>query len=497
MEPVNGFHNQREGAYVATVGLEVHAQLKTDTKIFCGCRTDFGAEPNTQTCPVCLGLPGALPVLNDQAVRLALRAGLATHCRIASRSLFARKNYFYPDVPKNYQITQYDRPLCSEGWLELPVGGEARRYGITRIHLEEDAGKLLHGEGDGSPTQVDLNRAGVPLIEIVTAPDMCSGEEAIAFVTHLREILVYLDVCDGNMEEGSLRCDANVSICPQDDAEPGTKVEVKNMNSLKAVRQAVEYEIQRQSDILARGERVAQQTRGWDADVGRTRFMRSKEYVQDYRYFPEPDLPPLAISDEELRTEQQSLPELPSEKRARWMQQFGLPAYDADLLSESPQLADYFEATAIALGDGKAASNWIMSELLAVLRERNWSVESFPVTPADLAELLRHIQDGVLSSTLAKEVFAEMIATGQGAATIVQQKGLRQTSDKDAITTVVSDVLAQHPEEVRQYARGKQKLFGFFMGEVMDAMGGRANPQIAHAILQEELSRRSRVDEES
>ena len=507
MEPLK----EDPGRYAASVGLEVHAQLKTATKIFCSCRTTFGASPNSHTCPVCLGLPGALPVLNTQAVTFALRVGLVTHCRVARQSLFARKNYFYPDVPKNYQITQYDRPLGETGWLEITLGDRPRRISIARIHLEEDAGKLLHGvlhgvphgasqdtpqvAGGGAHTRVDLNRAGVPLLEIVTAPELSSGEEASRFLTQLRQLLVYLDVCDGNLEEGSLRCDANVSVRPHDDAEEGTKIEVKNMNSFKAVRMAVDHEIDRQSALLADGRRIRQETRAWDADAGRTRFMRSKEFAHDYRYFPEPDLPPLVITEDELQVVRDSLPELPTARVARLQAEYDLPAYDAALLAEIPQLADYFEATAKHLGGGpataKAASNWIMAEVLGVLKELGTNIEDFTVSAARLAELLALVREGTISGKIAKGVFAEMVATGRQAGDIVAAAGLQQTSDEETIAAVVAEVLDAHPTEVKAFLAGKERLLAFFMGEVMRRTAGRVNPRLTDALLREALDRRS------
>ena len=484
------------GEYEPVVGLEVHAQLKTRTKLFCGCRAEFGAAPNSLTCPVCLGLPGALPVLNDAAVTCALRVCLATNCRVATRSYFARKSYFYPDVPKNYQVTMYDRPLGAGGWLDIRSGEEPDeqpgerpvRCGIARIHLEEDAGKSLHGGKDDPCTRVDLNRAGVPLIEIVTNPDLRHGAEAHAFLSDLRRLLIYLDVCDGNLEEGSLRCDANISVRRAGATVSGTRTEVKNLNSLKAVRQAIDHEIARQIVLLEAGGRVRQETLTWDPAGGCTRFLRSKEQVHDYRYFPEPDLPPLEVSERELAGIRSTLPELPAARRARLASEYGLPAHDAALMADLPQLADYFEATARALGDGQAAGNWIKTEVLRALHDRHSEITELAVTPAQLADLLRLIATGVISGKIAKRVFAEMVATGNAAAGIVSRRGLEQRSDLDEILAVVREVLDAHPEEAQAYRGGKQRVLTFFVGEVMRATGGRANPQLTDRLLRKELA---------
>ena len=473
--------------FAAVIGLEVHAQLRTATKLFCGCRADYCAAPNSQTCPVCLGLPGALPVLNARAVEFALRLGLATESAVARRSLFARKNYFYPDLPKGYQISQYELPVCADGRLEIRVGGVARSIGIERIHLEEDAGKSLHG---GGGTRLDLNRAGVPLLEIVSRPELRSGEEAHAYLTRLRQLLVYLEICDGNLEEGSLRCDANVSIRPRGATALGPRTEIKNLNSLRGVWKAIDFELARHAAIVSAGGRVEQATFGWDAAAGRTVFRRTKEEARDYRYFPEPDLPPLVVTEEELAAVNATLPELPHAREARLAAQYGLPPADAARLADGRRLADYFEATAAALGDGRAAANWILAELLRFVHERGLAIDDFPVGPAGTAALLALVRDGTLSGRIAKEVFAEMVETGADAAAIVAAKGLRQESDAAPLAAAVAAVLDAHPKLVADYRGGRTKLFGFFVGELMKATGGRANPELANRLLAGALARR-------
>ncbi|MHB8080085.1 MAG: Asp-tRNA(Asn)/Glu-tRNA(Gln) amidotransferase subunit GatB [Candidatus Krumholzibacteriia bacterium] len=474
--------------FAAVIGLEVHAQLRTATKLFCGCRADYGAPPNSRTCPVCLGLPGVLPVLNARAVEFALRLGVAVEATIARRSLFARKNYFYPDLPKGYQISQYELPVCTDGRLAIRVGGGTRSIGIERIHLEEDAGKSLHGAG---ATRLDFNRAGVPLLEIVSRPELRSGEEAHAYLTRLRQLLVYLEICDGNLEEGSLRCDANVSIRTPGVIALGPRTEIKNLNSLRGVWKAIDYELARHGDIVRGGGRVAQATCGWDAAAGRTVFRRAKEAAHDYRYFPEPDLPPLLVTEEELAAVNATLPELPHAREARLGAQYDLPPADAARLADSRPLADYFEATAAALGDGRAAANWILAEALRYVNEAGGDIAAFPVAPAGLAALLALVRDGTLSGRIAKEVFAEMVATGAAAAAIVAARGLRQESDAAPLAAAAAAVLDAHPRQVADYLAGRTKLFGFFVGELMRATGGRANPELANRLLAEALARRS------
>ena len=450
------------------IGLEIHAQLLTDSKIFCGSSAAFGGGPNTHICPVCLGLPGALPVLNRRAVDYAIRASLALGCTINERSIFARKNYFYPDLPKGYQISQYEQPLASDGRL-LDVG-------IIRVHLEEDAGKSLHeGFADsGKRTYVDFNRAGVPLVEIVTHPDLRSAADAAAFFSALRDILVWLGVNDGNMEEGSLRCDANVSVRPAGAAGLGTKAEVKNLNSFRFLQKALEYEIDRQIEVVSAGGRVVQETRLWDAGAGRTVSMRSKEEAHDYRYFPEPDLPPLVVDAARVDAIRREMPELPAARRARFVAAYALPEYDAGQLTQSRALADYFEAVVAAGAPAKAASNWTMQVGPAV-------------DAAKLAGLIALVEQGTISSSVAKEVFQTMTATGRGADEIVAAEGLTQISDDAAIAALVAGVLAQHGDAVAQYRAGKHATFGFLVGQVMKAAGGKANPKRINELLRQAL----------
>jgi len=475
--------------YEAVIGLEIHAQLRTVTKIFCGCRTDFGAPPNSQVCPVCLGLPGALPVLNSAAVDYAIKAALALGCRVQPTSIFARKNYFYPDLPKGYQISQYERPLALGGGLDITVNGVSKRVGLTRIHMEEDAGKSLH---EGFPdsdrrTYVDYNRSGVPLIEIVTEPDMRSAAEAAEFFSRLRDILVWLGVSDGNMEEGSLRCDANVSVRPAGETKFGTKAEVKNVNSFRYLEKALEFEIDRQIGILESGGRVVQETRLWDSSTGRTYAMRSKEEAHDYRYFPEPDLPPLVIDEARIERVRATMPELPEARCRRLVEQYAIPAYDAGVLTQSAALADYFEATAAASGNPKAASNWIMGEVLRTLKERGQSIEQAAITPQALAGLIKLIDNGTISNSVGKEVFARMYDTGQTADAIVAAEGLAQIGDEGALLAIVRDVVSRHADAVAQYRAGKQQTFGFLVGQVMKGSRGKANPKLASDLLKREL----------
>ncbi|HET7219200.1 MAG TPA: Asp-tRNA(Asn)/Glu-tRNA(Gln) amidotransferase subunit GatB [Vicinamibacterales bacterium] len=475
--------------YEPVIGLEIHAQLLTDTKIFCGCSTRFGAPPNTNVCAVCLGLPGALPVLNRRAVEFAIRAALALNCQVQPISIFARKNYFYPDLPKGYQISQYERPIALAGHVEYESGGATRRVGITRAHLEEDAGKSLH---EGFPdsdrkTYLDFNRSGVPLLEIVTEPDIRSAADAGEFFSRLRAILVAVGINDGNMEEGSLRCDANVSVRPAGAARFGTKAEVKNLNSFRHVQKALEFEIERQTAIVADGGRVEQETRLWDANAGRTVSMRSKEEAHDYRYFPEPDLPPLEVAAAWVDEVRRTLPELPDARKRRLVAQYALPDYDAALLTQSRALADYFEAAAAAAGNAKAASNWIMGELTRKMNELGIGIESSAIAPEALAGLIRLIDAGTITGPIAKDVFEKMYASGRSAQEIVAGEGLASINDDAALEQAVREALAANETAVAQYRAGKQQTFGFLVGQVMKATKGKANPATVNALMRKLL----------
>jgi aspartyl-tRNA(Asn)/glutamyl-tRNA(Gln) amidotransferase subunit B len=468
------------------IGLEVHAQLKTRSKIFCGCSTVFGAEPNTHVCPVCLGMPGVLPVLNKKVVEYALRMAIATHCRISPESRFARKKYFYPDLPNGYQISQYEMPIALAGHIDIELNGALKRIGITRIHMEEDAGKLLH-DPEESFSRVDLNRTGVPLIEIVSEPDMRSAEEAGAYLRKLRSILRYLDICDGNMEEGSFRCDANVSIRPAGTEPFGTRTELKNLNSFKHVEKAIAYEINRQKDLRMDGREIVQETLLWNPDRGQTTSMRSKEEAHDYRYFPDPDLLPLTVDEMWIQQITDALPELPDAKRDRFMTAYGLSAYDADVLTVSRELADYFESCLENYGNPKQAANWIMGSLLALLNAEGKDIQQSPISPQSLAALLKLIDSNVISGKIAKTVFDEMARSGKSPETIVKEKGLVQVSDSTEIEHVVRKVMDANPKEVEDYRNGKEKVFGFFVGQVMRETKGKANPQRVNEILKAQL----------
>src|SRR3954466_4519662 len=477
-------------AWETVIGLEVHVQLRTRTKMFCADRTTFGDPPNTNVCPVCLGLPGALPVPNAEAIRLGTQASLALGCTVHETSVFARKNYFYPDLPKGYQISQYDRPLATDGALEFETAGEPRRVGIIRVHLEEDAGKSLH---DGLPdseraTALDFNRSGVPLIEIVSHPDVRSAAEAAEYFTRMRAILVAAGVTDGNMEEGSLRCDANVSV--RRAGEPfGVKAEIKNLNSFRHVQRALEYEIDRQIEVLEKGGAVDHETRLWDTAAGRTLSMRSKEEAHDYRYFPEPDLPPLRIEPAVVEELKRTLPELPDARRRRFVAQYALPDYDASLLTQSPALAAYFEATAAAAGNAKAASNWIMGELTRKMNEAGVRIEQVPLPPGALAGLIRLVDSGTISGPTAKKVFEKMYASGRSAQAIVEADGLARIDDEAAVQASVAKVLAAHADAVTQYRAGKKQTYGFLVGQVIKSMGGKANPALVNALVRRELDK--------
>ena len=470
------------------IGLEIHAQLRTATKIFCGCSTAFGAAPNSEVCPVCLGQPGALPVLNRQAVDYAVMAALALGSEVQSESIFARKNYFYPDLPKGYQISQYERPLALGGGLQIAVGDSSRLVRLTRIHMEEDAGKSLHEGFRDSETRtyVDYNRSGVPLIEIVSEPDLRSAPEAAEFFTRLREILVSIGVNDGNMEEGSLRCDANVSVRPVGQEALGTKAEVKNVNSFRYLQKAIEFEIDRQIDVVSKGGRVVQETRLFDSVSGRTHSMRSKEEAHDYRYFPEPDLPPLVVTADRVGRLRALLRELPEARRRRFVDSYGIPDYDAGVLTQSG-LADYFEAVAGGAGNAKAASNWVMGELLRTLNDRGTAVADVPLPPEALAGLIALVDKGTISNAIAKDIFSKMYDTGRSAADIVAAEGLAQNSDESAVLEIVRSVMAANAETVAQYRAGSHKTFGFLVGQVMKGSGGKANPKLASDLLKREL----------
>ena len=473
--------------YEAVIGLEVHAQLQTNTKIFCGCETAFGEEANTRTCPICIGMPGVLPVLNRKAVEYIIKTGLATHCTINPYSRFARKNYFYPDLPKGYQISQYELPLCEKGHVEIVADGSVKRIGITRIHLEEDAGKNLHQSGGGA-SLVDLNRAGTPLMEIVSEPDIRTADEAAEYLKKLRSILRYIEVSDADMEKGNFRCDINISLRPVGTKEYGTRAEVKNVNSFKFVQKALEYEIKRQAQVLDEGGRVVQETRLFDSGKGVTFSMRSKEEAHDYRYFPEPDLVPVVTTPEQMAAIGRTIPELPDEKRERFAKNYGLPEYDADMLTQSRALAGYYEEAATLSGQPKIVSNWMMGELMRLLNADGREIEDCPVRPEKLAAMIKMISDGIISTKIAKTVFEEMYRTGKDAAAVVQEQGLTQVSDTGAIEGIIDSVIKANPGQHQDYRAGKEKLFGFFVGQVMKASKGKANPEMVNELLKKKLA---------
>ncbi|HRI46269.1 MAG TPA: Asp-tRNA(Asn)/Glu-tRNA(Gln) amidotransferase subunit GatB [Ignavibacteriaceae bacterium] len=475
--------------YEAVIGLEVHAQLSTDSKLFCGCSTHFGNPPNSNVCPICLGHPGVLPVLNQRVVEFALRLGLALNCEINTKSIFARKNYFYPDLPKGFQTSQYELPICEFGFLDLsPDTATEKKIGITRIHMEEDAGKSIHDlEND---TLIDVNRCGVPLLEIVTEPDLRSASDAAAYLIKLRQIVQYLDICDGNMEEGSFRCDANVSVRLRGESKFGTKTEIKNMNSFKNVEKAIDFEIERQIEIIEDGGEIVQQTLLWDADRNEAFPMRSKEEAHDYRYFPEPDLMPVIINEEWLNSIKTDMPELPAEKKKKFSTVYSLPIYDADILTQSRAIADYFEETAEIINDFKLISNWIMGDILKVLNDKKILIEDFPIKPKQLAELLSLIVEGKISGKIAKEVFLEMLETSESATKIVQEKNLLQISDSSELEKLVLEVLNNNENQVAQFLNGEERVIGFFVGQIMKRTQGKANPKLVNDILTVHLNNR-------
>lgn len=477
--------------YEAVIGLEVHTELRTATKIFCSCRTSFGAEPNTNVCPVCLGLPGVLPVLNKKVLEFAVRTGLALNCEISRYSKFDRKNYYYPDLPKNFQTSQYDLPICEHGHLDVEVDGKKTTIRITRAHMEEDAGKLVHhgtSITDSDYSLVDYNRTGTPLLEIVSEPDMRSAKEAVAYMEKLRAILQYCGVSDCKMEEGSLRCDANVSVRPVGQKELGTKTEIKNINSFRGVERAIEYEAMRQAELLEEGGTVVQETRTWDEKEGVTKSMRKKEEANDYRYFPEPDLVPFTVSEEYIEEIRKTLPELPDARKERYMESYGLTSYDADYLTNDKARADYFEAMVAAGADPKEAANWLMGDFAKKLSQSGLEMSAAPVTAAALADLLGLIGKGTISGKIAKQVFSDMWETGKDAETIIKEKGLVQISDTGALEELADRIIAANPQSVADFKAGKKKAVGFLMGQIMKETKGKANPQVVNGILTKKLS---------
>lgn len=483
--------------YEAIIGLETHCQLSTETKIFCNCSTKFGSPPNTNICPVCMGMPGVLPVLNEKVLEYAVKAAQALNCEIAAYSKFDRKQYFYPDLPKNYQISQYDLPIAKHGWLEIELIDEngnprRKRIGITRLHMEEDAGKLVHAGSErlsGSAySLVDFNRAGVPLIEIVSEPDIRSGAEAAEYAQELRRILRYLGVSDGNMQEGSLRCDVNISVRPVGSQKFGTKVEIKNMNSFSAIQKAIDYEIERQIKALEAGERIIQETRLWEEGSQRTISMRSKEGSSDYRYFPEPDLAPIELPTSQILEWKSQLPELPAQKRCRYESELGLSAYDARVLTDDRQVAEYFEAVVAAGANPKQAANWVMGDITAYLNNEKLSIAEIPFKAVELAELISLIEAGTISGKIAKDILPELLKNGGSPKQLVERKGLIQISDVGVLEKIIDEVLSANPKELEQYRAGKTKLLGFFVGQVMKQSGGRADPKLTNQLLAKKLN---------
>ncbi len=471
--------------YEAVIGLEIHVQMDTQTKLFCSCKVEFGAEPNTNVCPVCLGMPGSLPVLNRKAVEYAVRASLALNCEVHTESIFARKNYFYPDLPKGYQISQYEKPIATNGYLEfeLPDGTE-RRVRIRRLHMEEDAGKNIH---EGSKSYVDLNRAGTPLMEIVTEPDLRTPEEARVFLENLRNIMRYIGVSRADMEKGQLRCDINVSIRPKGSQELGTRTEIKNVNSFRFVQKALEYEIERQIKLVSEGGKVEQETRTFDPATGKTFTMRTKEEAEDYRYFPDPDLLPLKLEESWIEEIRSTMPELPHQRLERLLSHYGISEYEAKIFVQNKDLGDFFETAVSHLDEPKLIANWLLNDLLGLLNEKQIPLEESPVSPEGLAELVKLIKENVISTKIGKEVIKEMVETGKSASQIVEEKGLKQITDESAIRQIVEEVVAQFPEEADRYRQGEEKLIGFFVGQVMKATKGKANPKLVNQLLREVL----------
>lgn len=472
--------------YEAVIGLEVHAQLSTESKIFCSCSTKFGAEPNSQVCPICLGMPGVLPVLNKKALEYAIMAAIATNCTVHNKSRFDRKNYFYPDLPKGYQITQYEQPICTNGYLDIDLDGKTKKIRITRIHMEEDAGKLIHEDSEHY-SYVDLNRTGVPLIEIVSEPDMSNAQQAVAYMKKLRSILTFIGVCDGNMEEGSLRCDANISVRPVGSKKLGTKAEIKNVNSFRFVQKAIEYEIERQISVLENGGEIVQETRLFDSSKNVTFSMRSKEEAHDYRYFPDPDLLPVILQDNTINSLRESLPELPHSRYKRFMKDHDLPQSSALILTSTKPLADYFEDSLEFCTDTKIVANWIINEVLREIGDED-EIDNFQIRPIEISKLLELVQKGSISGKIAKDVFSQMIETKKSAEQIVKEKGLEQISDEGQLESLVSSLVEKHPDEVKRFREGDKKLLGFFVGQVMKETKGKANPKLINELLRKHLA---------
>ncbi|MEG6586334.1 Asp-tRNA(Asn)/Glu-tRNA(Gln) amidotransferase subunit GatB [Dendrosporobacter sp. 1207_IL3150] len=477
--------------YEIVIGIEVHSELKTNSKIFCGCSTKFGSEQNTNVCPVCLGLPGVLPVINERVVEFAIKAGLALNCEILPFSKFDRKNYYYPDLPKNFQTSQYDLPIAVNGYLDIDVNGHTKRIGVTRVHMEEDAGKLVHSGtiSNSDYALVDYNRTGVPLIEIVSEPDLRSPEEAKAYVEKIRSILEYIDVSDCKMEEGSLRCDANISLRPKGETKLGTKTEIKNLNSFKMVQKGLEYEVERQAEVLEDGGRIIQETRSWDDNKGITVSLRSKEQAHDYRYFPEPDLVPIIVDPARVEEIRANLPELPDARKKRLMDEFGLSDYDAGVITASRLVAEYYDEIVSFKADPKVAANWLMGEVSKFLNSENLSIVDCPVTPEKLAGLIDLIGKGTISNKIAKTVFEDMWSSGKNAADIVKEKGLVQITDTSEIEAIVDSVIAANPQSVEDFKAGKEKAIGFLVGQIMKQTKGRANPEMVNNLLKERLAK--------